>query len=162
MIQIEDNVNAFQQSFLGPVDPSVLRLSSRHRSELIWRDDNGLNLRFRRSDHNIWIKFLCDIRVQRLLYRMGLYGVYIAITFQTDHALISAIVERRRQETHTFHLLVSKTTLHYRMLRSFGGYPLLGILSSLTRVCKLYYSGRTCATICWDSDFYMITLVRTA
>lgn len=50
-------------------------------------------------------------RIVPYIVNAGLYGVVRLETIAIDHALITALVERWRQETHTFHLLVGETTV---------------------------------------------------
>src|SRR5262245_4672892 len=50
-------------------------------------------------------------RVVEMLDRAGFYGVYRCGTFQLDHHLITALVERWRRETHTFHLVTGEATV---------------------------------------------------
>lgn len=41
----------------------------------------------------------------------GLYGVSRLVNVKIDHALVTALVEQWRQETHTFHLPVGEATV---------------------------------------------------
>lgn len=50
---------------------------------------------------------------------MGLNGVSFISTVTIDHALVTALVERWRQETHTIHFVVGDTTFTFRTLQSF-------------------------------------------
>lgn len=50
-------------------------------------------------------------RIVPYIVNAGLYGVARLETIAIDHALITALVERSRQETHTFHLPVGETTV---------------------------------------------------
>lgn len=47
----------------------------------------------------------------RKLIEFGLYGVYKVAFIQLDYALITALVERWRPETHTFHLPAGEITV---------------------------------------------------
>ncbi|CBI37541.3 unnamed protein product, partial [Vitis vinifera] len=52
-----------------------------------------------------------DHRVRPYIIQAGFYGVYRVGFIQLDWTLITALVERWRQETHTFHLAVGESTI---------------------------------------------------
>ncbi|KAK4394109.1 Serine/threonine-protein phosphatase 7 long form [Sesamum angolense] len=51
------------------------------------------------------------IRVQQILHQIGFYGVYRCGRIQYDCHLITALVERWRSETHSFHFRVGEATI---------------------------------------------------
>ncbi|KAM7469297.1 hypothetical protein LguiA_007480 [Lonicera macranthoides] len=101
----------------GPEDRRVLYLQEKHRSSAIWvGNDPGLldprrsDTEFNRADgHHI----ILPARVKQISLREGFFGVYRVGHIQYDHVLISAMVERWRQETqtHTFHLPVGECSI---------------------------------------------------
>ena len=52
-----------------------------------------------------------DIRIQPYLIRSGFYGIYRLGHIAIDWPLITALVERWRPETHTFHVPVGEMTI---------------------------------------------------
>lgn len=88
----------------GPVDQSVLVWQHEHRSAAIWEDEvppRELTCRHKLLGMRDWP---LEPLVCRKLIEFGLYGVYKVAFIQLDYALITALVERWRPETHTFHL----------------------------------------------------------
>ena len=63
-----------------------------------------------RADSGLWEHPL-DHRVLQYLLRAGFYGVYRIGHIRLDHALITALVERWRTETHTFHFPIGEATV---------------------------------------------------
>ena len=64
----------------------------------------------RRGDSSLWDRPL-DHRVLQCLLRAGFYGVYRIGHIRLDHPLITALVERWRTETHTFHFPTGEATV---------------------------------------------------
>ncbi|XP_028061490.1 serine/threonine-protein phosphatase 7 long form homolog [Camellia sinensis] len=64
----------------------------------------------RRGDSGLWDRPL-DHRVLQCLLRAGFYGVYRIGHIRLDHPLITALVERWRTETHTFHFPTGEATV---------------------------------------------------
>ena len=58
--------------------------------------------------------------------RAGFYGVCRVGWIRYDQALISALVERWRQETHTFHLPVGEATVTLEDVAILWGLPIDG------------------------------------
>lgn len=52
-----------------------------------------------------------DHRIRHFVVEAGLYGVYRIGFIQLDWPLVTALVERWRQETHTFHFAVGESTV---------------------------------------------------
>ncbi|KAM7514214.1 hypothetical protein LguiA_003797 [Lonicera macranthoides] len=115
----------------GPQDRRVLYLQEQHRSSAIWAgNDPGLldprrsDTEFNRADGQ---HIILPARVQQILLRAGFYGVYRVGHIQYDHALISAMVERWRQETHTFHLPVGECSITLQDVAVLLGLPIDGL-----------------------------------
>lgn len=90
----------------GPIDPSLLYLQPHHRSAAIFRGEGDV-LDVRRCDRHFWMfNKNPDPRVQHYIDVAGFGGVLRAGSVRLDHGLITAFIERWRQETHTFHLPV--------------------------------------------------------
>lgn len=110
----------------GPIDETILTLQYDHRSTAIWRGQDFEPLTCRRCDGAFWRLGALDPRIQRLMIQVGFYGVYKAGHIQLDHALITALVERWRQETHTFHLPVGEATVTLQDVAIMWGLPIDG------------------------------------
>ncbi|KAL2941118.1 Serine/threonine-protein phosphatase 7 long form-like protein [Bienertia sinuspersici] len=97
----------------GPIDPSVLRLQSGHRSEDVW--GGALDKLLTCQEH--LLSFPDDWVVdQRVLHYMRSAGFFCVHRVQgggvlLDRSLITALVERWRRETHIFHLPVGEATI---------------------------------------------------
>ncbi|EOA39489.1 hypothetical protein CARUB_v10008092mg [Capsella rubella] len=95
----------------GPVDQSILVWQHEHRSAAIWEDEvppRELTCRHKLLGMRDWP---LDPLVCKKLIEFGLYGVYKVAFIQLDYALITALVERWRPETHTFHLPAGEITV---------------------------------------------------
>lgn len=111
----------------GPRDRSLLYLQNIHRSSAITIDTQDETLRCR---HGIWAVFQdqdhAHPRVLQLLCNMGFYGVYRCRRVAIDAHLITALVERWRQETHTFHLRMGEATVTLQDVALIYGLPIDG------------------------------------
>ncbi|KAL3637547.1 hypothetical protein CASFOL_018715 [Castilleja foliolosa] len=110
----------------GPIDDSVLTLQGHHRSTDIWNGQDFEPLTCRRCDGHFWRLDAVPPRVQQTMLRAGFYGVYKAGRIRLDHALITALVERWRPETHTFHLPIGETTVTLQDISVLWGLPVDG------------------------------------
>ena len=93
----------------GPINNELLFLETDHRAYTLFHrgEHSEVVLDFRRGDQNFW-----DILkhhpipepVMNYIRTAGFEGVINCEMKSLDHALITALVEKWRQETHTFHL----------------------------------------------------------
>jgi len=95
----------------GPIDRSVLRLQDSHRSEGVWRGDGDKVLSCREHLAMVLGDWEVDDRILHYVRLAGFYGVHRLGGVVLDRPLITALVERWRQETHTFHLRVGEATI---------------------------------------------------
>ncbi|CAH9101247.1 unnamed protein product, partial [Cuscuta europaea] len=98
----------------GPSDRSVLTLQDSHRSEDVWV---GLDVQVDRCrEHLHGLSHVrVDDRVLPHVRAAGFYGLHrLVATVPLDRALLTALLERWRQETHTFHLPVGEVTMTLR------------------------------------------------
>uniref|UniRef100_A0A5B6ZKM0 Aminotransferase-like plant mobile domain-containing protein n=1 Tax=Davidia involucrata TaxID=16924 RepID=A0A5B6ZKM0_DAVIN len=109
----------------GPIDGSILSLQAEHRSTVIWEGQDPGTFHCRRSDA-ILKRPPLDMRVQRYLVQAGFYGIYRVGYIQLDWALITALVERWRVETHTFHLPVGECSITLQDVAVLLGAPVDG------------------------------------
>ncbi|KAL0013037.1 hypothetical protein SO802_000106 [Lithocarpus litseifolius] len=100
-------------SFLdpGPVDNTVLVLQNQHRSAAIWEGEDPGVLTCRQRLATMMREWQLDSRIRRFVIQSGFYGAYKIGFIQIDWPLITALVERWRQETHTFHFTVGESTV---------------------------------------------------
>ena len=98
----------------GPRTLDLLALQPQHRSEYIW-DGQLLTQTFRARRVDLLWDFLSHRvlhpRVVHYLEEMGLYRIIRIGRIQLDYALITALIERWRPETHTFHLPIGEATI---------------------------------------------------
>ncbi|RVW69911.1 Serine/threonine-protein phosphatase 7 long form-like [Vitis vinifera] len=92
-----------------PEDTSVLTLQHRHRSSTIRVDpDMGSVLSCR---HRMLREWVLDDRVRPYIIQSGFYVFHRVGHVKVDWPLITALVERWRPETHTFHMPVGEMTI---------------------------------------------------
>ncbi|KAF7827299.1 serine/threonine-protein phosphatase 7 long form-like protein [Senna tora] len=93
----------------GPEDPSLLYLQSRHCSQFIWAGHPDRIFRTRRCAHDRIAE--PPVAIVPYLRHSGFYGVSWLRFFALQPSLISALVERWRPETHTFHTTQGECTI---------------------------------------------------
>ncbi|KAK1365401.1 serine/threonine-protein phosphatase 7 long form-like [Heracleum sosnowskyi] len=95
----------------GLRDPSVLHLQSIHRSTSIWKASFGdtQRLRKRNPTHARFPKL--HQRMIPILLDLIFDGVSRISSINIDWNLITALIERWRLETHTFHLPVGESNI---------------------------------------------------
>lgn len=87
-----------------PKDASILHLQAAHRSSIVWDVGGDDNQRSRHRDPNN-LKFPpLHPRMVPILQALRFDGVSRLSRIQIDWSLITALIERWRSETHTFHL----------------------------------------------------------
>ncbi|KAL0326596.1 UNVERIFIED_CONTAM: Serine/threonine-protein phosphatase 7 long form, partial [Sesamum angustifolium] len=103
-----------RRAVYGPRDGTVLSQQSQHRSDEILDGDIDEVLQAKRADDKFWRNLHeqdLPIRVQQILHQIGFYGVYRCGRIQYDCHLITALVERWRSETHSFHFRIGEATI---------------------------------------------------
>ncbi|KAL8100342.1 serine/threonine-protein phosphatase 7 long form homolog isoform X2 [Apium graveolens] len=94
-----------------PRNGSMLHLQADHRSSVVWDAGGGDNLRSRRRNPNS-VRFpQLHPRMVPLLTDLRFDGVSRLTGIQIDWSLITALIERWRPETHTFHLPIGECTI---------------------------------------------------
>jgi len=98
----------------GPAEDQLLVLQGDHRSSFVWEGQLSMQpLRPRRPD-DLW-EFIGEhpfhARVVARLQATGFYTIFELGRMQLDWSLITALVERWRPETHTFHLPTGEATI---------------------------------------------------
>ncbi|XP_048492828.2 protein MAIN-LIKE 1-like [Beta vulgaris subsp. vulgaris] len=111
---VKEHLGLMAQSiFPGPTDRSVLTLQDQHRSEDVWRGVADTVLSCRLHHHSLYLDWEIHDRVLRYVERAGFLGIHRLVGggLEIDRPLLTALVERWRQETHTFHLTVGEATI---------------------------------------------------
>ncbi|XP_019246371.1 PREDICTED: serine/threonine-protein phosphatase 7 long form homolog [Nicotiana attenuata] len=98
----------------GPAEDQLLVLQGDHRSSYVWEGQlSEQALRPRRPD-DLW-EFIVEhpfhARVVARLQATGFYTIFELGRMQLDWSLITALVERWRSKTHTFHLPTGEATI---------------------------------------------------
>ncbi|XP_070054776.1 serine/threonine-protein phosphatase 7 long form homolog [Nicotiana tomentosiformis] len=125
----------------GPASLELLLLQAEHRSSYIWeRQLLDQTFRARRVD-DMW-DFLrahhLHPRIVRRLYDTGFYRIVEIGRLQLDWSLIMALIERRRQEMHTFHLPIGEATITLRDVEVLYGLPADGHPVALPHAIREY------------------------
>ncbi|XP_074311477.1 serine/threonine-protein phosphatase 7 long form homolog isoform X2 [Silene latifolia] len=94
----------------GPLNPELLTLQAGHRSESIWNgvDHGPLKCRVHLKAKD---EFYVHPRVRAFIKDTQFYGVHRFCFLYVDPDLITALVERWREETHTFHFPIGEATV---------------------------------------------------
>ncbi|KAL0332320.1 UNVERIFIED_CONTAM: Serine/threonine-protein phosphatase 7 long form [Sesamum calycinum] len=118
-----------RRAVYGPRDGTVLSQQSQHRSDEILDGDIDEVLQAKRADGKFWRNLReqdLPIRVQQILHQIGFYRVYRCGRIQYDCHLITALVERWRSETHSFHFRVGEATITLQDVQVIWGLPIDG------------------------------------
>ncbi|XP_017417859.2 protein MAIN-LIKE 1-like [Vigna angularis] len=94
-----------------PVDMSLLRLQDKHIVKSIWEGNERVICPRR---HAIWLaKHVHEIdeRIKNILHGAGFIHILQASSMEISHNLVTALVERWRVKTHTFHFPHGETTI---------------------------------------------------
>nr|POE89478.1 ruvb-like protein 1 [Quercus suber] len=122
------NVGRINHAEPGPTDNSVLSQQVNHRSEAIWnRQDPGTLTCRSRSKEFSNREPMVDDRVVNIIKALGLEGLLWLPGREIDHGLITALVERWRPETHTFHMPHSEVSITLQDVEVLIGLPVDGV-----------------------------------
>lgn len=111
----------------GPDDISVLTRQDTHRTECIWSGSDTGAIIARRGDVTTRREMPdVDRRIIDYLIQTDFYGLHCLSRIIFDHALITALVERWRPETHTFHFRVGEATVTLQDVEVLLGLPVDG------------------------------------
>ncbi|KAD4585615.1 hypothetical protein E3N88_23216 [Mikania micrantha] len=115
----------------GPLNNDLLWLSGSHRGDYYFQNpdrDDGI-LRIRRGDQDFWMHLNSNPipeNVMEFITLAGFGGIIQCGNRRLDSALISALVERWRPETHTFHILIGETTVTLQYVNILCGLQIEG------------------------------------
>ncbi|KAG5540799.1 hypothetical protein RHGRI_020885 [Rhododendron griersonianum] len=115
----------------GPTDGSLLVLQKQHRSRAVWEGYGdskveNVTLICRRNDNNLRQLGRPSPRIVELIYQAGFGGILEMPFITLDRAFITALIERWRPETHTFHLRSGESTVTLQDVEIITGLPVDG------------------------------------
>ncbi|KAL0409601.1 UNVERIFIED_CONTAM: Serine/threonine-protein phosphatase 7 long form [Sesamum radiatum] len=119
-----------RRAVYGLRDGTVLSQQLQHRSDDIPEGDIDVVLQAKRADGVFWNYFKdhdMHVRVLDVLHQIGFYGVYRCGRLVYDCHLITALVERWRPETHTFHFRVGEATITLEDVQIIWALPIDGL-----------------------------------
>ncbi|KAK9125247.1 hypothetical protein Scep_014093 [Stephania cephalantha] len=113
---------------LGPIDDSVLTMQALHRSTRVWNgsEDPGI-LTIRRNSVVLHRLVPLDELIVGYLEEAGFNGTTRICFIGIDWHLITALVERWRPETLTFHFPVGEMTITLQDVQVILGLPVDGL-----------------------------------
>jgi len=94
----------------GPIDGDVLWKQPKHVSEHVWNGEQDRKLHIRRVVPTYEGEEQILEEIIPLLQQSGFYWIMKMGYLKINVALISALIERWRPETHTFHLRCGECT----------------------------------------------------
>ncbi|KAM0051442.1 putative protein-serine/threonine phosphatase [Helianthus debilis subsp. tardiflorus] len=137
----------------SPMNSSVLFLGNKHRALEVFKNPRRYDepLDIRRADRTFW-QHMKDHpvsgRVEGLIHAAGFSGILQTGYKYVDHALITALVERWRPETHTFHLPFGETTVTLQDVNVLWGLPIDGLpISGADTGMSMYTIRDKCETV---------------
>ncbi|XP_075098951.1 serine/threonine-protein phosphatase 7 long form homolog [Nicotiana tabacum] len=136
----------------GPASLELLLLQAEHRSSYIWEGQLlAQTLCSRRvDDMQDFLKTRqLHPRIVRRLQDMSFYRIIEIGRLQLDWSLITALIERWRPETHTFHLPIGEATITLQDVEVPYGMPVDGLPVALPHAMRDY-----------TGDQYLETLQR--
>jgi len=110
----------------GPSNPVQLYLQNTHRSQTVWDNASTVVLCCRRREAVSQHTIPFDERIVPYLQQAGFIGVAQIGFIQLDWHLITALVERWRPETHTFHMPGGECTITLQDIAVQFGLPVDG------------------------------------
>ncbi|KAH9602912.1 hypothetical protein KSS87_013902 [Heliosperma pusillum] len=119
----------------GPVNPEVLTQQETHRSKAIWDGDDKGSLRCR-SHLAMHKGFLVSDRVVDFIRESQFYFIHRVVGLKFNVDFITALVERWRPETHTFHLTVGEATVTLQDVQVLLGLRIRGDVVTGSAACN--------------------------
>ncbi|KAH7848784.1 hypothetical protein Vadar_007853 [Vaccinium darrowii] len=115
----------------GPIDDTLLVLQRGHRSRVIWEANGRGSLEsttiiVRRCERELRALPSPSPPILKLIKQAGFFGLLNMQYMQLDLALLTALVERWRPETHTFHFPSGETTVTLQDVEVITGLPIDG------------------------------------
>ncbi|KAH1189706.1 Protein MAIN-LIKE 2 [Glycine max] len=95
----------------GPIDGDVLWMQGKHVSEHIWNGEEDIKLHIRRVVPTYQGQEEIPEEIIPLLRQSGFYRIMKMRYLKINASLISALIERWRPKTHTFHMRCGECTI---------------------------------------------------
>uniref|UniRef100_A0A7N2LQC6 Aminotransferase-like plant mobile domain-containing protein n=1 Tax=Quercus lobata TaxID=97700 RepID=A0A7N2LQC6_QUELO len=108
----------------GPLQTSLLTRQPYHQSEAIWNGEDPGPLMCRGRTKEMANVQMQDNQVIGIIKLLKLEGLFRAFSREIDHYLISALIERWRPETHTFHLPHGEMSITLQDVEVIFGLPI--------------------------------------
>ncbi|KAF5948328.1 hypothetical protein HYC85_014285, partial [Camellia sinensis] len=130
----------------GPIDDSVLYDQDKHVSSAVWDGQERGALRCHEHTSKLDQWTLTSKQVE-LVKKAGFDYLRLIPAISLDNPLISALVERWRRETNTFHFTVGEMTVTledvaYLLGLAVDGEPVIGVTYTTCEVVCLKYLGK--------------------
>ena len=95
----------------GPIDGDVLWMQAKHVSEHVWNGEEDRKLHIRRVIPTYQREEEIPEEIIPLLRQCGFYWIIKMGYLKINASLITALIERWRPETHTFHMRCGECTI---------------------------------------------------
>nr|GMD81429.1 serine/threonine-protein phosphatase 7 long form homolog [Ipomoea batatas] len=130
----------------GPIDDSVLYDQDKHVSCAVWEGQERGALRCHEHTSKLDRWMLTEKQIE-LVKKAGFGHLRLIPAISLDNPLISALVERWRRETNTFHLTVGEMTVTledvaYLLGLPVDGEPVIGVTYTSCEAVRLKYLGK--------------------
>ncbi|XP_052178435.1 protein MAIN-LIKE 2-like [Diospyros lotus] len=130
----------------GPIDDSVLYDQDKHVSSAVWEGQERGALRCHEHTSKLDQWMLTSKQVE-LINKAGFGYLRLIPAISLDNPLISALVERWRKETNTFHFTVGEMTVTledvaYLLGLAIDGEPVIGVTYTACETVCVKYLGR--------------------
>ncbi|KAK9276265.1 hypothetical protein L1049_005796 [Liquidambar formosana] len=151
----------------GPIDDSVLHEQEKHVSSAVWEGQERGALRCHEHTSKL-DQWALTAKQLDLVKKAGFGYLRLIPAISLDNPLISALVERWRRETNTFHLNVGEMTVTlkdvaYLLGLAIDGEPVIGVTyTTCDAVCEKYlgkapdpgYTSGGMVKLSWLKEFF--------
>ncbi|XP_022842150.1 protein MAIN-LIKE 2-like isoform X1 [Olea europaea var. sylvestris] len=136
----------FYETSPGPVDESVLYDQDKHVSAAVWEGQERGALRCHEHTSKLDRWMLTEKQIE-LVKKAGFGYLRLIPAISLDNPLISALVERWRRETNTFHMTVGEMTVTledvaYLLGLPIDGEPVIGVTYTACDALCIKYLGK--------------------
>ncbi|KAL1548736.1 protein MAIN-LIKE 2-like isoform X1 [Salvia divinorum] len=141
-----NNVMDYYATNPGPTDDSILKDQDKHVSAAVWEGQERGALRCHEHTSKLDRWQLTERQIE-LVKRAGFGYLRLIPAISLDNPLISALVERWRKETNTFHMTVGEMTITledvaYLLGLRIDGEPVIGVTHTTCDSVCIKYLGK--------------------